>query len=286
MDKLLEFLRSNAHTLLFVVLEVIALLLLFNGSVYHNSVLLSSTNAITGTVTEYANKSNEYLGLRDANVALMSRNAVLEEENQRLKYQLRRLEVDSLTWQRLSTDSVIRPFPYLYKVAQVVGTTLFGGKNYLTIDMGSSEAIQNDMGVLSNEGIVGVVATTGRHYAKVIPLVNSDFKLNCKPSPRSEYVGTLSWDGKDLEHTLLTNLPKHAPYSIGDSVVTSGYSALFPEGLFIGTVEGEGESPNDNFRALKVKLGVSFGTLKYVYVLQNYEREERMEIETIDRAER
>lgn len=282
MDKLLEFLRSNAHTLLFVVLEVVALLLIFNGSVYRNSVLLSSANMVTGFVTEYANKSNEYLRLRDANVELMNKNAQLEQENQRLKYQLTRVEVDSLTWQRLSTDSVIRPFPYHYKVAQVVGTTLFGGHNYLTIDMGSTSGVYNDMGVLSNEGIVGVVETTGQKYAKVIPLIHSGFKLNCKPSPRSEYVGSLSWDGKDLEHTLLTNLPKHAPYNVGDSVVTSGYSSIFPEGLFVGTVVGEGQSPNDSFRALRVKLSVTFATLKYVYVIQNYEREERQAIEQMD----
>ncbi len=272
MDRVIEFLRSNAHLLLFIVLEVVALILLFNHSIYHNSIFLSSANKMTGAVSEYANKSNEYLGLREENIALMARNALLEQENQRLKYQLQRLEVDSLQWQRLSVDSLIRPFPYSYKVAQVVGNTLFGGDNYLTIDMGRLAGIENDMGVLSNYGVVGVVETAGDKYAKVIPLINKQLYLNCKPSPYSDYVGTLSWDGNDLEHTLLTNLPKHAPYNIGDSVVTSGNSSLFPEGIFVGIIEGEGVSPNDNFRALKVKLGVPFSTLKYVYVVQNYER--------------
>ena len=282
MHRLLEFLRSNLHLLLFIILEVVAFVWLFRGSTYHNSVFLSSANRATGAVIEYANKSNEYIGLRDANIALMERAAQLEMENQQLKYQMKRLEVDSLSWQRLSTDSVMRPFPYQYKVAQVVGTTLFGGDNFLTIDMGSNAGVYNDMGVLSNLGVVGVVKTTGQKYAKVIPLINSSFNLICKPSPLSQFVGTLAWDGKDLEHSLLTNLPKHAPYNIGDSVVTSGYSSIFPEGLFVGTVIGEGESPNDNFRALKVKLGVPFATLKYVYVVQNFEREERKEVENTD----
>lgn len=279
MGKLLEFLRANTHSLLFLVLEVIALLLLFNGSVYRKSVFLSSANSLTGTITEYANKSNEYIGLRQANVELMARNARLEQDNQRLQYRLKRMEVDSLSWLRISTDSVMRPFPYEYKVAQVVGTTFFAGNNYMTIDLGIKDGIYNDIGVLSNDGVVGVVETTGQKYAKVIPLVNRHFQLNCKPSPDSEYVGSLSWDGNDMEHTLLTNLPKHAPYEIGDSVVTSGYSSIFPEGLYVGSVVGEYPSPNDNFRALRVKLGVSFATLKYVYVVQNYEREERLEIE-------
>lgn len=279
MDRVIEFLRSNAHLLLFIVLEVAAFLLLFNNSLYHNSIFLSSANQVSGFVTEYANKSNEYMGLRDDNIALMARNAELEQEVQMLKYQMLRIEVDSLHWQRLSVDSVMRPFPYQYKVAQVVGMTLFGGSNYMTIDMGREGGVENDMGVLSNFGVVGVVETAGEKYAKIIPLVNKSFQLNCKPSPYSEFVGSLAWDGKDLEHTLLTNLPKHAPYNIGDSVVTSGNSILFPEGLFVGTVEGEGESPNDNFRALRVKLGVPFSTLKYVYVVQNYERQEVLALE-------
>lgn len=282
MHRLLEYLRSNLHLILFVILEVLTFVWLFRESTYHNSVFLSSANRATGTVIEYANKSNEYIGLRDANIALMERTAQLEMENQQLKYQLKRLEVDSLSWQRLSTDSVLRPFPYQYKVAQIVGTTLFGGNNFLTIDMGSNAGVYNDMGVLSNLGVVGVVKTTGKKYAKVIPLVNSSFNLNCKPSPQSQFVGTLAWDGKDMEYSLLTNLPKHAPYNMGDSVVTSGYSSIFPEGLFVGTVVGEGESPNDNFRALRVKLGVPFSTLKYVYVVQNFEREERQAIERTD----
>lgn len=280
MNRLLEFLSSKLHLLLFVLIEVIAIVWLSKASAYRNGVILSSANIVSGTVIEYANKSNEYLGLHEANIDLMAHNAKLEQENQQLKYLLKRLGVDSLSWQRLSTDSVIRPFPYQYKVAQVVGTTVSGGNNYLTIDMGKSGGVYNDMGVVSNDGVVGVVEATGSKYAKVIPLVNTKFNLNCKPSTQSDFVGTLVWEGKDLQHSLLTNLPKHAPYNVGDSVITSGYSSFFPEGLFVGTVVGEGESPNDNFRALRVKLGVPFSTLKYVYVIQNYEREERKLLES------
>lgn len=279
MNRLIEFLKANAHHILFIILEVVALLLLFNGSVYRNSVFLSSASIVTGSITEVANKTNEYMGLKDANVDLMNRNALLEQEVQQLKYKLNRLQVDSLSWNRLTNDSILRPFPYQYMVAQVTGNVLFSGNNYLTIDMGTKQGIHNDMGVVSNDGIVGVIQASGSSYSKVIPLINKSFNLNGKVSNESGFVGTLAWDGRDIEHTLLINLPKHAPYEVGDSVVTSGFSSIFPEGLFIGTVIGEGESPNDNFRALKIKLGVSFDTIKYVYVLQNYERELRAEIE-------
>lgn len=278
MGRLIEFLRSNAHLLLFIVLEVVALMFLLRGSVYRKSAFLSSANVVVGNVQEVSHIANEYIGLKDTNIELMKRNALLEKELQTLQFQLSRLQVDSLTWTRISTDSILRPFPYDYKVAKVVGNVLFSNSNYITIDLGKNDGIDVDMGVVSNEGVIGVIQAVGTRYAKVIPLINNQFNLNCRVSG-SPHTGTLSWDGVDIQHTLLTNLPKHSEFEVGDSVVTSGYSSIFPENLFVGTVVGEGKSPNDHFRALKVKFGISFSDVKYVYVLQNFERKEQEEIE-------
>lgn len=278
MGKLLEFLRSKVHLLLFFLLEVIALTLLLGGSTYRKSVFLSSANVVVGNIQEVSHRANEYSGLKDANIALLKRNAELEIELQTLKSQYSRMMVDSLSWTRISNDSVIRPFPYQYKIAKVVGNVLFSKSNFITLDIGRNEDVQADMGVVSNDGVVGVVQAAGRNYSKVIPLINNQFNLNCKVTG-SPYAGTLVWDGVDIEHTLLTNLPKHSQYEIGDSVITSGYSSIFPENLFVGTVVDEAVSPNDQFKALRIKLGVSFADLKYVYILQNFERKEQEDIE-------
>lgn len=278
MGRLFEFLRSKAYLLLFILLEVMALTLLFRGSVYRKSVFLSSANVVMGRIQEVTHVANEYIGLKDANVELMRRNAELERELLNLKHRLSRLQVDSLSWQRLTNDTVLRPCPYEYKIAKVAGNVLFSKSNYITIDIGQKEGVDADMGVVSNEGVVGVIQSVGQNYAKVIPLVNSSFNLNCKVKG-SAHVGTLAWNGVDIEHTLLTNLPKHSGYEIGDTVITSGYSSIFPEDLFVGIVVDDAVSPNDHFRALKVKLGVSFTDLKYVYILRNFEREEQKEIE-------
>lgn len=278
MDRLIEFLKSNAHRLLFLVIELVALFLLVGGSTYRRSVLLSSTSAVTGQVQELSHTANQYLKLKEANVELMARNAELEEKLRSLQHQLDRMTVDSLAWSRISTDSVIRPFPYKYKVARVVGNVLFSKSHYLTLDIGTKDGITPDMGVLSSQGVVGVIVAAGTSYAKVLPLTNKSFHLNCKVSG-SPYAGTLSWDGVRYTHTLLTNLPKHAHYEVGDSVLTSSYSSIFPEGVLVGIVEGEGSSPNDHFRALRVKLASSFEDLKYVYVIQNYERSDRAALE-------
>lgn len=278
MDRLIEFLKANGHTLLFLVLEVIALALLFSGSKYRSSVVLSSASRVIGEVTELSHTANRYMGLQEANVELMQRNAELEVEALRLRSVLERLTVDSLSWQRLTVDSLERTFPYDYVVAKVVGNTLFSQKNYLTIDIGQDAGVEPDMGVVGANSIVGVVEAVGSKYAKVLPLVNSRYSLTCKLSD-TNYTGTLRWDGKDLQHTQLTNLPKHVEYEIGDSVFTSAYSAIFPEHLFVGTVVGRGESSDDSFFSLDVKLATDFATLKYVYVLKNYELQEQKEVE-------
>ncbi|MDN4754890.1 rod shape-determining protein MreC [Porphyromonadaceae bacterium W3.11] len=278
MGRLIEFLRSRAHLMLFILLEVIAAVFLLRSSVYRKSVFLSSASIVAGSFQEISHIANEYIGLKDANIELMKRNAQLEIELQTLRHQQSRLMVDSLSWSRLSNDSILRPFPYQYKVAKVVGNILFRNSNYLTLDIGTDQGIDIDMGVVSNEGVIGVVQAVGKDYAKVIPLINNQFNLNCKVSG-SPHIGTLSWDGGDIEYSVLTNLPKHSDFQVGDSVITSGYSSIFPENLYVGQVVDEATSKNDHFRALKVKLGASFADLKYVYILQNFERETRREVE-------
>ncbi len=278
MFRLLEFLKSKGHLILFIVLEIIAVTLLYRGSNYHTGVLLSSTNVITGRVTEIASVANSYIGLREANIDLMNRNAALEREVLRLRNNIERLLVDSLSYRSLFGDSIDRPFPYGYMTAKVVGNILYGSSNYITIDKGSEDGIHPDMGVVGINGIVGVVQTVSRHYAKVIPVINKAFAISCKVGS-SEHVGVLKWNEQDITHSQITNLPKHVKFEQGDSVFTSSYSAIFPENIFIGTIEDEGTSPDDNFYALKVKLNVSFDNLKYVYVIVNYDRKERTMLE-------
>lgn len=274
MVRLFELLKSKGHLILFVLLEVVAIILLYRGSNYHSSIILSSTNIITGKVTEAATIANSYIGLREANIDLMSRNAQLEREVLRLRSTIERLTVDSLSYRKITTDSIDRPFPYEYKTAKVVGNVMYGNSSYLTIDVGSKDGVYQDMAVLGTSGVIGVIKTVGARYAQVLPVINKDFAISCKMK-NGEYIGILKWDGSNPQQTLLTNLPKHISYEVGDSVYTSSYSAIFPEGIFVGTILGEGASIDDNFCALKVELSMRLENIKYVYVLTNYDREER-----------
>ena len=281
MDRFLEFLRANSHTFLFLIFEVIAWALLFGSSDYRKSAVWGTANRVTGKITEISHSINSYTGLREANVELMRQNAMLEVRALRLRAMLNRLTLDTLSWKRLAGDSVERPFPYGYVVAEVVGNTKTPKSNYLTLNAGTADGVLPDMGVVGPQGIVGVVEAVGTSYAKVLPLVNSKFGVSAKLSG-SDYVGTMAWDGRDLNHSQITNLPKHMKYEVGDSVFTSGFSNIFPEHIFIGLVEGEGKSEDDNFFSLRVKLATDFNTIKYVYVLVDYDRQERTLVEEYD----
>lgn len=278
MDRLLAFLKSNIHHLLFVLLEVVALLLLFSQNRYNRTVLVSTANRLSGEFTKASHVFSSYQGLSEENVRLMRVNAELERELQATRHQLMRLSTDTLSWKRLTGTLEARPFPYEYKVAQVVGNTAFGHIHSLTIDIGRNDGVLPDMGVVSSDGVVGVVVRAGQRYAQILPLINPHSFLSCKLRG-SEHVGTLNWDGSSPEYSRLMNLPKHLDYNKGDSVFTSGYSAIFPAGLLVGTVVGETSSPNDNFIALSIKLATTFNGLKYVYVLKNHEQAEHLEVQ-------
>ena len=135
-----------------------------------------------------------------------------------------------------------------------------------------------DMGVVSTDGVVGIVQAVSDHYSRVVPVINSTFGVSCKVED-SDFVSVLKWDGQDIDHSLLTNIPKHQSLEPGRSVFTSGYSASFPSGLSIGTIVGPGKSPDDSFFAYRVKLSTRFADLKYVYVLQYENRQERTAVE-------
>ena len=240
--------------------------------------MLSSSSLVTGRLTEIATIADSYMGLKETNTGLMQRNAELEKEVLRLQSTIERLTVDTLVYNRLIRDSVTRPFPYQYVTAKVVGNILLSKSNFLTINKGSNDGIRADMGVVSSNGVVGVVKAVSPHYAKVIPVINSAFAISCKLR-RSEYFGTLTWDGVDYEHTQLTHLPKHVQFNTGDSVYTSGYSSIFPENVYVGRVVAQSSSPDDNFNSLQVALSTDFGNLKMVYVIINYDRDERQAVE-------
>jgi rod shape-determining protein MreC len=171
-----------------------------------------------------------------------------------------------------------QPFPYDVVMAKVVNNSVMYLSNYITIDKGRKDGIRPDMGVISEGGVVGIVSMVSDHYAVVIPLLNPKFRLSCKVLG-SSYFGSMSWDGRSARYAKLDELPRHVEFKEGDIIVTSGFSAIFPEGIMVGNVSSFERQHNDNFYSLTVRLTTDFHRLNNVMVIRNYRHEEQIQLE-------
>ncbi|MCR4764822.1 MAG: rod shape-determining protein MreC [Bacteroidaceae bacterium] len=263
MRRLLDFLFKHSHWLLFVLLEAVCLIMLFSSNAYQGSVLFTSANKVAGHVLETGNQVNAYFNLQEKNDALMQRNTRLEQRVIYLEKALQQRMNDSVAYESLIrlADSAYVQFP-----AMVIGNSLHLPDNYITLDEGSLAGIKPEMGVVSDKGVAGIVYKVTKGYSLVISLLNSKSNLSCKIAG-SDYFGFLRWEGDDPRYAYLKDLPRHAEFNLGDSVVTSGYSTVFPEGVMVGTVYDMADSNDGLSYLLKIKLATDFGNISQVRVI-------------------
>ena len=271
MKGLLEFLNKHNHWLLFFLLEGISLFLLFSFNNYQGSVWLSSANTVSGNVFELSQRVTGYFGLVSENKMLAEQNAQLEEQVFGLQQQLDSAGLVSLTAQTMGR------WPFSVIPATVVENSIGKLNNYITINKGTDDGIGPDMGVISSEGIVGVTYKCSPHYSLVLSVLNSKSSLSCKVRP-SDSFGHLSWAGGDSRVAQLLDVPRYAEISIGDTVITSGHSSFFPEGLPVGVIEAFEPSADNLSNLITVHLDTRFGHLHHVFVIQNVGSEERWKL--------
>ncbi len=277
MRKLLDFLIRKRHWFLFIALEIIALALVYHNNGYQQNIMLSTANVLTGNIVSVTGSITSYLNLRDQNKELLERNVQLEMELFRLQEQVEAMKADTAVFRGFVPDST-RQFSYDYIKAKVVNNSITSLSNYITINKGRKDGILPDMGVVSERGVIGVVSTVADHFSVVIPLLNPKFRLSCKVLG-SSYFGSMGWDGRSSRYANLEELPRHVEFQEGDTIVTSGYSALFPEGIMVGYVSSFEKQRDDNFYTLKVELATDFARLSNVMVIRNYHQEEQTEVE-------
>lgn len=271
MKSLLDFLYKHNHWLLFLLLESISLVLLFSFNDFQGSIWMSSANAVSGSMFETKQKVSSYFGLREENDLLAEQNARLEEQLFALTQGIDSLRLIELT-QKLETG---KPFDVI--AASVVENSITRPDNYITINRGTDDGVEPDMGVISSSGVVGVTYKCSRHYTLVIPILNSKSNISCKVMP-DESFGYLEWKGGDARSAMLSGVQRYANISEGDTVITSGHSTYFPEGLMVGTIE-QLEPSNDNLLYnVTVMLNTEFSNLRHVFVIQNHDTEERREL--------
>ncbi|HOK26103.1 MAG TPA: rod shape-determining protein MreC [Bacteroidales bacterium] len=269
MRNLLLFIVKYNRIILFILLEMIAVYLISNSYRYHNSQLIKGVRKLTlaweGVITDTKN----YLRIKKINDDLQAENTALWnliEKNI--------IKTDSSFLQINDTASGAQ---YEVLPASVVNNSVNRIKNYFTIDRGKDDGVDVNMGVISPWGVAGITVASSNNYSIVMPVINTDFRLSSKIKS-NDYFGSLIWDGKDNRYAVLNDIPQHVALNEGDTIVTTGYSAIFPPGIMVGTISEFKKSGSD-FYSIKVRIATDFRKLTYVKVIRNKRQEEQLNLE-------
>ena len=269
---LLDFLKDYYHWLLFVFLEVVSGFLLFQYNNYQGSVWFSSANMVTGKVYEWKSEATKFFTQSQANEQLTRRNILLEQHVDMLRRRYMELTYDSTVMER-NEMKFLRQYDLI--PAKVVDNSLDSKENLLTIDKGRADGVEVDMGVVCGKGVVGVVYLVSEHYSVVIPVLNaSSSRISCAIRNRGSF-GYLHWYGGDPSVAYVEDVPRHAKFKLGEWVVTSGFSSIFPSGVSVGKIEQAYNSRDGLSYKLKIRLSTDFTNLRDVLVISDKSIAER-----------
>ncbi|MBO5961106.1 MAG: rod shape-determining protein MreC [Paludibacteraceae bacterium] len=275
MRNLIQFFLKYIGFILFLVLEIECFVLYLKHHHYPNSVIFSSTNVVTSGVMNVSNEVKQFVNLRSANSFLSSENARLNNRVAALEQELTRLS-------RSEGDSTFFTYPASSPIrflsARVVNASSNRVRNYLTLDRGSDDGVREDMGVVSGNQVVGIVKSVSRHFCVVLPLIHPSTGVSCKLRSNG-YVGVLRWEPGDDSVGLLADVGRHVSVTRGDSVVTSGYTSVFPEGFYVGRVLDCELPTGATYYTIQVGLGVNYKTLSHVEIVDNKYYEEQRALE-------
>ena len=270
MQQLIYFFQKFKYFLFFLLLEFIALLFTFNNLNFHKSKFVNSANAITGGLYSQTKNISEYWSLKP-------KNKLLAQENARLKNLLEKTVSINLIKDSTIIDSIRYQQKFTFTTAKIINNNYSKTFNFLTLNKGKNSGIKREMAVINSKGIIGITDNSSSRYSRVQSILNRNSKINARLK-NSNYLGTLSWNGKDYNIVQLSDLPRQAPLKIGDTIETGGKSTIFPEGIFIGTISkiDEGNSADNK---VDVALFNDMSNLEYVYVIKNYHKEEIKSLE-------
>lgn len=270
MRNLIRFIEKNSTLFLFLILESFAFYLLFQNHNFHRASFLNSTNKISGGIYAQYADFTDYLNLKEVNSQLAS-------ENERLRA-LQINAYEKLFGPNIIINDTLYQQQYLFTKAKIINNSINKQNNYLTLNVGKDNGIENGMGVLAPNGIVGIVQNVSQNYATVLSMLHGSAKISVKLKG-SNYFGSMQWDGKNYRQGILSDIPNHVDIQIGDTIVTSGYSATFPANIHLATIADYEKPKGENFYDIKVNFMTDFKHLSYVYVVKNSRSTEQKELE-------
>lgn len=267
MQNLFAFIWKYSFYFLFLLLMVISFVLMVQNNYYQKTVAINSTNGITGGLLSVTSNFSDYFVLRHVNKKLAEENARLMTQSPDSFHFIGKEGFEN------SDSAYVRQYNYV--VAKVISNTINRRNNYMKLNKGRLQGIKPNMAVIAPDGVVGQVIEVSNHFSSVMSVLNRNSRVSAKLKS-SNQVGSLQWGGEDYRIGKLIDIPSHVRIMIGDSVVTSGYSHVFPEGKLIGFVEEFNLEPGENFYDVNVRFSVDFNKLSYVYVVNNLFRDELM----------
>ncbi len=270
MRNLLNFIARHHFFFLFLALQIIAFIILIQNSYYHRSFWINSVNYITGQLYHKYTDVGEYFYLKKINERLA-------EENQNL--------INQTPYSFMKTDEQIFFFrdtiynrQYSYVSARVINNSVNRRNNYLTLNKGRLHGIEPDMGVITSQGVIGIVKNVSANFSSVLSLLHVDTRISAKIM-KNGHLGTILWDAPNYRKVAMKHVPPHVEIQPGDTIITSGYSKIFPEDILIGTVSDFDIKRGESFITIQVDLLEDFNNLTYVHVVKNLYRQEQMDIE-------
>ncbi len=273
MRSLLRYLINNYAFLLFLFLEVVSLVFVFNFNKYQKVQYLNSSNRITASVYNSFDSVIKYFELAKVNRSLAEENAKLKSSLQSTS-EIKMIS-DPILFETNRVDSMFRYFS-----ARVINNSVNKTLNYITLNKGRKDGVKPDMGIVSPDGIVGVVISVSESYALGFSVLNSRWGPSGKLK-KNGFFGPIEWNGDDYRIADLREIPFHVELAVGDTIVTSGHSTIFPEGLMIGTIHSFSQPEGESFYKIKVKLATDFKSIHFVDVIENLDKEELTELENL-----
>lgn len=269
MRNLIIFIGKHHFVLLFITLEIISFSLIINNSYYQQLVFLNATNEMTGKVNNTISNITGYFDLKETNKQLA-------EENARLRSSAVNSFIKTSDSVFIINDTLYRQ-QYRYVEAKVIKNSYNKRNNYLMLNKGSDQGVKKEMAVITSNGIVGIVNEVSKNFSSIMSVLHKDTKISAMIR-KSKYKGTIVWNESDYKTGNLIDIEPHVKFSKGDTVVTSGNSHIFPEGIFIGTIKSYSIKPGDNFYSIKINFSTDFNRVEYVYIVKNFYKEEQLKL--------
>ncbi|WP_439128299.1 rod shape-determining protein MreC [Polaribacter sp.] len=270
MQQLIYFFQKFKYFLFFLLLQFIALAITFNNLSFQKSKFINSANAVSGGIYSQVSNISDYFNLK-------SENELLLEENTRLRNQLDFKNNSSLDKDSVVIDSTLYFQKYTFLNAKIIKNSYANAFNFLTINKGKKQGVDREMAVINSKGIIGITDNSTSNYTRVQSILNKNSSINARLK-NERYFGSLKWNGENYNIVQLTDIPRQAPIKVGDTIETGGRSAIFPEGILIGSVIKVNNTNTVN-NTIDVQLFNDMSNLGAVYVIKNLHK---LELQTLE----